>query len=244
MTKPAIALQRNEPDADTIRQTWMCEALGKDSFIELSRKPSAEQVKVLGTRLDVIERGERETFFEKGVIVIYVERTRLWAEWPNPKDEGKPFHSFDAWMGSGEGGETCRTSRYDARTFVQETKELPPETVKKIARKNTKKFIDIPKKRRSEPKVLEAACTLSKPRFDAFVEENIPEAHSEGTRRLTFNLERSQYRTIHPILVEAQDRYEATSLEEALEYGLIELRQGWRKEERDREEAKGKGASA
>ena len=114
---------------DAIRQTWMCEAIGKDSFIALSKKPAAEQVSILGTRLDVIERGERETFFEKGVIVIFVERTRLWAEWPNPKEEGKCYHSFDAWMGGGEGGETCRTSRYDARTFVQETRELPPEVV-------------------------------------------------------------------------------------------------------------------
>ena len=123
----------------------------------------------------------------------------------------------------GSGGETCRTSRYDARTFVMETVDLPAEEVKKIARKNTKAFLDIPKHRRREPEILEAAATLSKRKFDEFVEREVPEAHREVRRSLEFYLERSAYDFVNSAIQTAMEQNDLPSKEKVLEAWAAEF---------------------
>jgi hypothetical protein len=206
-------------EATAILSAWRG-PLDKDSFIALSKCPAAEQVAVLGAQMDSLERAERETMYQKGTICVYVERTRLWAEWPDPMDDGKPYHSFDAWMGRNADGD-CRTSRYAARTFVLETADLPAEKVRRIPAKNAKKFLKVPKHRRGEPKVLEAAINKTKKDFEKFVEDEVPEAHEESRVEITFNVVRSAEKVIEAGISAAM-LLGANSREEALEEAFAE----------------------
>ena len=223
---------------DAIRQTWQSVPLDKEDFIELSKKSTEEQIATLDARLTAIERVERETFWEKGAIVKYVKTVRLWAEWTDSREMigreanphyGEKFKSLESWMAGGAGN--CRTSRYDALTWFEETAHLPPEKVKLIDRKNTKRFLKIPKKRQSDPLILEAAATQSAPHFDAYTAKHVPEAHLDISAKITFNLERGQREAVDAAIQRGMERLETESPEATLTAICIEIQHEWDRED-------------
>jgi hypothetical protein len=239
MTKPATALQRKpkksnirlEPDALNLQSLESIAAELK------ARTEEAVANAVLG-RVEAIEATEKKSFSEKGILILAVKKHDLWAK------ASTPFASFNAWMGSK--GDDCRASRFASMRAVDHAngKGLSAEECEKMPRFSMSMIPKLPKAYLDKPETREALRTMDENSLVEKVQRECPEAHIEHNGFWKLKPTESQRQIYLRVINRAMERFDLSSREDALEAVLIEIDQTWDKEDWDRDEAKGKGASA
>jgi len=189
---------------------------------------------LLDGRVRAMEKVEKQTFAQIGLICMHFEMWDLWKDMHD--EEGVIFHSFSSWMNSAKNG--CARNRWAAFRAVKELREIPVKELEEMPRGNAVALSKVPKRSRTK-NVIEKAKVLDGEAFDNFVERECPEAHSEGKRPLTLKFEHSQREIFEQALQVAMLRFEITSREEAAECLAQEALQSWEREDSAKAEAAG-----
>lgn len=165
-------------------------------------------------RMRALDKFERRSFAEKGIIALEMEERGYWKRLADPTT-GVYFHSYDAWLASAM--PFSRSSVYDAKKTIKMLRVVPVADVMEIPRCNAVQMRTLSTSLQKKPEVITAAKTLTGDNFTRFIQDKHPGQHVEARRPIQMKPTESARKNIDIALEAAMWAYEVETREDALE---------------------------
>lgn len=204
-------------------------ALAKTGPSKLIRHPKPEiikapteaemvhQAEALDKKIRGLEKQMKTGFVEWGVAFLEAEQTKAWKYLKG--EDGKPYASMESWL-----KEACpfgRASGFAAKRAVRKLLgHIPKEEMKQLPRFAIETMAKLPKEKRANPKIREAAKKAAKKgnrrEFIETVQQEAPEAHIDQS--WTVAVDESARPIVDKAFRAAMKLYECANEAEALEF--------------------------
>ena len=194
--RPLMAQSYTSQQLDEMEKTW-----DKASF-----------AMALDSRVRAIEKQNKLTYVELGIICLRVEQKELYLSMYDGK-----FKSFGAWI-----TDAAPYSRATAYSALGEVKRLiednvPLDVANKLPRCNLKTVNRLSTSLKRDPEILKAAEVLEEQEFKRKIRKEHPEQHIEDDSPMRLKFERSQRVKVDEAIDVAMAIYELPTREAAIE---------------------------
>lgn len=193
----------------------------ESDIVALREIDDLDAADIYDARVRTLERVQRRSFVEIGLICNEVSGRELWRKLVCPPwiDEvgrehiGEYFHSFDAWMFSSLN--VSRSSAYSAMKLLNDLK-VPVADLQQMPRCNAVKLASLSTKVQEDPKVIEAAKAMTEEDFIAEVMKIHPTQHLEQKKAVIAQPTKTERDLFDHAIEAAKWIYEVERREDAL----------------------------
>lgn len=221
--KVGILKARKQVAAQVI-QPWTepgAKEITESDILALREMDDLDVADIYDARVRSLERVQRRSFVEIGLICNEVSERELWRKLVCPPwiDEvgrertGEYFHSFDAWMFSSLN--VARSSAYSAMKLLNDLK-VPVADLQQMPRCNALKLASLSTKVQEDPKVIEAAKAMTEEDFIAEVMKIHPNQHLEAKKAVIAQPTKTERDLFDNAIEVAKWVYEVERREDAL----------------------------
>jgi len=182
--------------------------------VDLTAMPDAEVARILDARVRDLERQHRRSFIELGLICVEMSDRSLWRELVDP-ETGNFFQSFSSWLA--DATLVSRSAAYCAMKALKDITDVPIAELEEMPRCNVMTLQRLSPQVRQDPKVIEAAKTLSADGFLQMIEEEFAGQHLERNERMALNPTRGARKMIDEALSAAGVLYGVEGREAQIE---------------------------
>jgi hypothetical protein len=200
--------------------------LTPDKLVSILKMSNEEAERALFDRLRWLDRSERLTHAERGLILRNVEEFKLFEQRIDPST-GTPC-TFDGWLrlASPWAYSSCRQALRD----VKDLSDINDSDLAQVTPSNFPILKKLSTQVRNDPSILEAAKTQPTEKLVEQIRRDHPMQHIECTKTLRFNLDESDAATVEEVLDIAMQKG-AHNRNESLLMVSIEARDSWRYEQ-------------
>lgn len=177
-------------------------SLTPDKLLTVLKMNDAEAEQILFDRMRYLDRSQRLTHAERGLILRNVEKFMLYEKRTDP-ETGTPC-SFNRWLklASPWAYSSCRQALSDVKALT----DIPDADLIEVPPSNFHVLKQLSTQVRNEPEVLEAAKTQQAEEFVETIRKEFPLQHIESRKALRFNPEESAVTIIEEALRQAEIR--------------------------------------
>lgn len=184
-------------------------------ILNLREIDDLEAADIYDARVRRLERQNRRSFIEMGMICLEISDRELWKKLVS-SETNKYFHSFDAYMLSALN--VSRSSAYSAMKAVRDLKEVPAEDLLEMPRCNAMTLSGLSTAVKKDPQIITFAKEKSEEEFIDEVSKRYPDQHIEAKQSVRLKTDKSS-RLVFDKAVEAMMiLYDAENREQAIEF--------------------------